>query len=56
MPSLLKFSAHGSVAQLVEQGTHNPLVEGSSPSRPTNTFNDLEKFSKQPICERVEIV
>ena len=28
-------SLHGSLAQLVEPRTLNPLVEGSNPSRPT---------------------
>lgn len=27
---------YGTVAQLVEQRTFNPFVEGSNPSRPTN--------------------
>ena len=30
---------NGPLAQLVEQLTLNQLVEGSSPSRPTNKFN-----------------
>ena len=29
------FDSHGSLAQLVEQGTLNPKVEGSTPSRST---------------------
>jgi hypothetical protein len=30
--------ADGPLAQLVEQGTLNPKVEGSNPSRPTSRF------------------
>ncbi len=33
--NLVVLSLSGSVAQLVEHWTFNPLVEGSSPSRPT---------------------
>ena len=32
---------HGTVAQLVEQGPFKALVLGSSPSRPTNLFNEI---------------
>ena len=32
----LQFSCSGPVAQWLEQRTHNPLVPGSSPGRPTN--------------------
>lgn len=33
---------YGSVAQGLEQGTHNPLVVGSKPTGPTNnTLNNL---------------
>jgi hypothetical protein len=31
----------GSLAQLVEQRTFNPLVAGSNPARPTKRFKDL---------------
>jgi hypothetical protein len=31
-----RFSTPGPVAQLVEQGTFNPKVAGSSPARPIN--------------------
>ena len=31
----------GAVAQWLEQGTHNPLVVGSSPTGPTNFFCHL---------------
>ena len=31
-------SLHGSLAQLVEPRTLNPLVEGSNPSRPTKMY------------------
>ncbi len=30
-------AGHGSVAQLVEQGIHKPLVAGSSPAAATNS-------------------
>src|ERR1017187_6495221 len=33
------FTAFGPVAQWLEQSTHNALVPGSSPGRPTNFFN-----------------
>ena len=35
---------HGPLAQLVEQETLNLLVEGSSPSRPTNSNPRLRGF------------
>lgn len=31
----LQYAAYGSVAQGLEQGTHNPLVVGSNPTGPT---------------------
>src|SRR5690606_30111851 len=37
----LRASRNGSLAQLVEQRTFNPLVAGSNPARPTNTFKCL---------------
>jgi hypothetical protein len=33
--SWLQYALHGSVAQGLEQGTHNPLVVGSNPTGPT---------------------
>ncbi len=35
VPALRRARQHGPVAQWLEQGTHNPLVGGSNPSRPT---------------------
>ena len=35
------FCTVGPLAQRLEQRTHNPLVEGSNPSGPTNFFNEL---------------
>ena len=35
----------GSLAQSVEQRTFNPLVEGSNPSRPTNSFLSGDKVA-----------
>lgn len=35
MIECLSFQKKGSVAQRLEQGTHNPLVVGSIPTRPT---------------------
>jgi hypothetical protein len=32
---IIQSSERGAVAQWLEQGTHNPLVVGSNPSRPT---------------------
>ena len=37
---------HGPLAQLVEHWTFNPLVDGSSPSRPTISFLAPEKSCK----------
>ena len=34
----MSFLGWGTLAQLVEQRTFNPLVAGSSPARPTNIF------------------
>ena len=42
----------GSVAQLVEQRTFNPLVVGSNPARPTilqPTFLEIELSVPQPL-------
>ncbi len=36
--AIMPASWRGSLAQLVEQRTLNPLVEGSNPSRPTNKY------------------
>jgi hypothetical protein len=38
---LVERSNVGSLAQLVEQRTFNPLVAGSNPARPTKRFKDL---------------
>ena len=35
----IRCSTGGPVAQWLEQGTHNPLVRGSNPCRPTNASN-----------------
>ena len=35
----------GSLAQLVEQRTFNPLVAGSNPARPTKIIKHLARFS-----------
>lgn len=54
MKKLFNFPAvsyNGSVAQLAEQWTFNPLVEGSSPSRPTNLrikMNNQYKYPSTP--------
>ena len=34
----------GSLAQLVEQRTFNPLVAGSNPARPTKYFREAHEF------------
>jgi hypothetical protein len=34
-PHWLQYALNGSVAQGLEQGTHNPLVVGSNPTGPT---------------------
>ena len=39
----------GSLAQLVEQRTFNPLVAGSNPARPTSKINKLGQFSDWPF-------
>ena len=46
---LIKFApfpafSHGSLAQLVEQRTFNPLVAGSNPARPTKFIEGLAKM------------
>ena len=37
----------GSIAQRLEQGTHNPLVEGSNPSGPILFYH----WSNQQTCD-----
>ena len=37
-------AALGSLAQLVEQRTFNPLVAGSNPARPTKYFREAHEF------------
>ena len=39
-------AAHGQVAQLVEQGTENPRVGGSSPSLATMTSLEASPFGR----------
>ena len=34
----------GSLAQLVEQRTFNPLVAGSNPARPTTNYQEAHEF------------
>ena len=41
------FTGHGQVAQMVEQGTENPRVGGSSPSLATSEYED--RFRMDPI-------
>lgn len=43
---------NGPLAQLVEQWTLNPLVEGSNPSWPTNKINELSIESPKPSRKR----
>ncbi len=43
MPVVLRQS--GGIAQLVEQGNHNPRVVGSSPSSATPTEETLQRFA-----------
>lgn len=38
---VVQFGACGPLAQLVEQGTLNPLVVGSNPTRPTSFLADF---------------
>ena len=38
----------GTLAQLVEQRTFNPLVGGSSPPRPTKNFSIIIKTLQEP--------
>jgi hypothetical protein len=42
-------SSHGSLAQLVEHRTFNPMVEGSNPSRPTIKSNFLPLIFQQKL-------
>ena len=41
-------AALGSLAQLVEQRTFNPLVAGSNPARPTKNLQQLQYVKSQP--------
>jgi hypothetical protein len=41
----------GPVAQWLEQSTHNALVLGSSPSRPTNQFIDISGRSRTHLAD-----
>lgn len=47
-PPMRKYDQQGPLAQMVEQGTHNPPVEGSSPSGPTNSF------PHEPLSKSIE--
>ena len=45
----------GTLAQLVEQRTFNPLVAGSNPARPTKKFKDLaEKPSPFSLADAAQ--
>jgi hypothetical protein len=44
----IQFSRRGTLAQLVEQRTFNPLVAGSNPARPTKEY-----FAKATLFNRV---
>ena len=46
--------ADGPLAQLVEQGTLNPKVEGSNPSRPTFKAPAYRTLPARALPERVE--
>ncbi len=41
---------NGGVAQLVEQGNHNPLVRGSNPCAATNLFGPLGASGRPILC------
>ncbi|VXC38776.1 hypothetical protein BURKHO8Y_210442 [Burkholderia sp. 8Y] len=43
------FASFGSLAQLVEQRTFNPLVAGSNPARPTKEFKGLQVQACNPL-------
>ena len=49
----------GTLAQLVEHRAFNPLVEGSSPSRPTGGMREKRETVRKlqcPKCESTEIL
>ena len=46
---VLSFSTHGQVAQLVEQGTENPRVGGSSPSLATIELTEGSGHEVRPF-------
>ena len=49
--------ADGPLAQLVEQGTLNPKVEGSNPSRPTSTCRSFRRLGGPPaLLARTTVV
>src|ERR671938_393308 len=48
-PAIRAASRPGPLAQLVEQGTLNPKVEGSSPSRPTEVLAYAASGRKFPL-------
>ena len=43
---------HASVAQVVEQGTENPCVGGSSPPRGTTKYAGVAQQAEQLICNQ----
>jgi hypothetical protein len=45
-------SDNGSVAQRLEQGTHNPLVLGSNPSAPNFAEGKIEQWSGRTVLSR----
>ena len=51
----IRLDFHGIVAQLVEQWTFNPSVEGSIPSGPT-TSNTIMDINPQSIVDSISAV
>ena len=45
---------HGSIAQRLEQGTHNPLVPGSNPGGPTGFYSSSSGWSEihSPVVDK----
>src|ERR1017187_6102818 len=50
----VQYGFRGPLAQRLEQRTHNPLVEGSNPSGPTNSGNQTRAVVKKPCYHRLE--
>src|SRR5207302_9856111 len=46
----LDWKPRGPLAQLVEQGTLNPKVEGSNPSRPTHETPAKQRHTRRGTC------